>query len=269
MQLNITEESLDEVPLQFHELYSPDGDKFKLTAIKDLKTIQDVAAVQEANRKEKENHKETKARLAAYTEINPDPTAIAEQLLKIAELEAAGSVKTDDEKINAVTEVKINAAVKPLEAEKVRLQADLDAARNTIANYDLEKRQRKLKDDTIGALDKAKITQPEHREHALLLAKEQLTLNDDFETVTKEGVTGVTAYLSPDLWLSEKQSTHPSWFGINQGGGSQGSNAGINGGANPWNPKTLNRTEQARLYSDPAMKSKAKQMAAQYGVVLP
>jgi hypothetical protein len=264
MALNIFEQTLDTVPEQFHELYSLEGDKYKLTGIADLKTSADIAALSEALRKERADHAAVKITAKSYAELG-DIDAIKSNLARIAELEAAQGAQFDENKVAEVAEARVKAIVRPLEAEKSTLQAQLAEKDALIKQYDIANKQRVIKDEVESALKKQKIT-PEFHETIHLLAEKLFTVNDDGKAITKEGV-GCTPYLDPNTWLSERQPMTPYWWGVSQGGGAGGNQGSGNSADNPFNPKTLNATKQGELYrSNPA---EARRLAAQHGITLP
>lgn len=72
-----------------------------------------------------------------------------------------------------------------------------------------------------------------------------------------------------EQWMAEQSKAAPHLFEENRGSGSAGGrNEGgnKNTGVNPWDPKALNLTEQAKIFkADP---TRARQLASQHGVKL-
>jgi len=264
IQLNVQEDNLDSVPAQFHELYTQDGDKFKLSGINGLKTSEDVAKLSEAIRKERENHALAKVELAAYKEINLEPAFIMEQLSLVEELKAAKEAKQDDGKFDqavaSVADAKAKAVIRPLEAKLQQLEQEYSTATVRLQQFEQEKKARIITDSVQSAITKHKIS-PEFHEHIHLVAEREFEVDDNTNPVTRDGLRGVPGYLNPELWISECQSRYPHWFGTHVGGGAMGSGSTA-GTVNPFAEKSFNATAQARMIRDnPALAERMKQAA--------
>lgn len=263
MALNIFEKALDSVPEQFHELYSLEGDQYKLTGVAGLKTEADIANLTEALRKERADHAAVKSQVKAYSELG-ELESIKSTLSKVADLEAAQGTQFDESKVAEVAEARVRAVVRPIEAERDSLKAIIAEKEAQLKQFDAANKQRTIKDRVDEALKTAKVV-PEFHEHVHLLAEKLFTVDDNGNVITKENV-GCTPFIDPKVWLSERQSVNPYWWGTSQGGGSQGSGGQGGQGDNPFNPKTLNVTKQGELYR--TNKAEAIRLAAMHGITL-
>jgi hypothetical protein len=265
IELNPIETTLDAIPDYLHELYTQEGEVFKLTAVKGLKTSEDIAKISEALRKERSDLAAAKAELSAYKEINLEPAAIMEQLSLVEELKAAKEAKLDDGKFDqavaSVADAKVKSVTRPLEAKLQLLEAEYSTATTKLQQFEQERRARIITDNVQSAITKHKIP-VEFHEHIHLVAEREFEVDDNQNPVTKDGLRGVPGYLNPDLWISECQARYPHWFGTHQGGGATGSGF-VAGGTNPFKAgASFNVTAQARMIKEnPALAERMQQAA--------
>jgi hypothetical protein len=259
MELNIFEDDILHLDPVLQTLYSEDNGKFKLTAVKDMKTTADIASLQNALAMERNDHKAAKEQIAAYKTFG-DTETIAQQLSRIAELEA-GAGKPDEDKINAVAAARVNTLVKPLEVERNQLQQQISEYTQVIEGYKVSENRRVIKDSVTEAIGKAKLD-PTYAEHVHLLAEKIFTIDDMQRPVTKDNV-GCTPFIDPVVWLSEMQAKYPYWWGKSQGGGAPGSNGGMSNADNPFSKTSWNLTKQGELFREnPQRAEQLRQMAA-------
>ena len=252
----------DDIPDGFDTLYAERDGKFELTEVEGFKTEKDVSRVQEALRKEKGDHKETKGKLAAWHDLDPEETR--EALDKIPELEAqVGDGKIDETKMNELVEGRLKTRMAPIERELATAKKDLGDAVVINDKFAEADSRRKIHDSIRVAATDSKILLTA-MDDALMLGERIFEIReDDGAIVTKDNV-GVTPGVKAPDWLAEIQDKRPHWWEQSAGGGAGG--AGGSGGftENPWTPEHWNITKQGAVVTSKGMET-AERMAKTAG----
>jgi len=264
MKLDITVASLDAVEERFHDLYSKEGDAYRLTGVKDMKSPSDVANLTAELTKARSALDSLNAKAMPYLELG-DLQDITTKLSRVTELEAAGGGKFDESKVAEVAEARVNAIVKPLEATNAKLQQQIADQTAVIKQYESDRKQLTIKTEIDAAIKKAGVA-PEFYDTVHLMAEKIFTVNENNKVITKENV-GCTPYTEPAVWLAERQSLTPYWWGVSNGGGAMGSNGGNKSvGDNPWSPQTFSMKRQGEILQE--NRALAVRLAAQHGVTI-
>lgn len=255
--LEITYDTMDDVPEAFRPLYSENDGKAVLTGVNGMKTPQDVANVQEALRKERTDHAAAKEALKPWKQLGDDPTEIAAKLDRIAELEAAAGGKLDDTKINEMVEARLGQKVGPLERQLKDLDMNLqtvtqerDALRNQIETRDMNDAVRSVATEmkVLGtAIPDVEMVAAQY------LERDETT----GEFVVKADAKGVTPGVDVKQFMKEMQKLRPHWWPPSEGGGA-GGGGGVGGGTNPWSAKDWNLTEQGKYVREHGMAAAEK-----------
>lgn len=262
MSLKAILESLENVPEQFHELYTEKNGRWELTGIEGVKTQADIDRLQSALSKERNDHKQTRDRYAVLGDREPDE--IIGILDRIPELEAAAEGKIDEDKLSELVEARLKTKLAPVEREKAGLVTKLAELTGTVEQYQLRERTRTIHDEVRRAATSSKVL-PEALEDALMLAERVFEVDEDGRVTAKDGV-GCTPGVDPVVWLSELQSKRPHWWGPSHGGGAQGNTRGGASGSNPWSHEGWNMTEQGRILVE--NRTRAEQLAKSAGTTI-
>lgn len=262
MAINLTYDTLEEIPEAFRELYTEKDGKFVLTGVIGMKTQADIDRLNEALRKEKNDHKATRDKYAPLADLEIDD--VLEKLDKYPELEAAAGGKLDETKLNELVESRLRAKTAPLERQLAQANQKIAEQEGSITEYREKDRRRAIHDAVRSAATEAKLRQ-EALEDALLYGERVFDVDEDGNVITKDNV-GVTPGVDPRVWLTEMQPKRPHWWGESSGGGARGGAGGGGGGANPWSAQSWNMTEQGRIFRENP--ERAKQMAASAGTTI-
>jgi len=249
--LEYSYDNLSNIPEEFQSLYSENNGKYVLTEVNNIKTQDDVERIQASNAKERLEHKKTKEKLSQYDDIRNLGLSGADILSKLdrfEELEAAAAGKLDEEQINKIAETRSKTRAAPLEREKTKLQEQLNEALSLNEKYATKERTNKIHAAVRDAATKGKVVNTAI-DDVLILAERVFDIDEMGKVITKDGV-GVTPFIDPTAWLNDMTQTRPHWFPQSVGGGASGSSVVGFSGTNPFNPKTLNYTEQGKLLKD-------------------
>lgn len=257
--LKFTYDSLDDVPKQFHELYTEKDGKFILTGISGIKPEEDINRLNEALRKERKDHKETKDKFSKFGD--KDPEEILSLLDKIPELEAAAKGKLDDEKINQLVEARIKSKTAPLERELENLKKEASNFKTENEVLKTERKQRIIHDEVRKAATELKIVETAV-EDVLYLSERLFEVSEEGKVLAKDGV-GVTPGIDAKGWLGDMQEKRPHWWPPSAGGGAKGSGGAAGFANNPFTKEHWNLSEQGRIYKENP--SRAEQMAKSAG----
>lgn len=258
MAIKTQYDTIDEIPEQYRDLYKEVDGKYVLTEVIGIKTQADVDRLQSALTKERSDHKVVREKYAFLNGL--DTEEVQAKLDKYDELEAANGGASTDEKVQKLVDAKINTVKGPLEREVQKLKNELNESQGQIKTFQERETDRKITDAVLTAARKLKV-QDTAIEDAMLTGKAHLTVNEDGNVVTKDGIS-VSAGLEAEVWLTELQSKRPHWWGESSGGGAGGAKGGA-GPNNPWSKENWNMTAQGQLYREnPA---KAEQMAKAAG----
>lgn len=260
MKLKPIEPSLENVPDQFHELYTERNGQFELTAIEGMRTEADVQRLQTGLTKERDAHKATKKRWEALGER--DPAEIVAELDKIEEYKAAAG-GTDENKIQGIVSSRIKAVLAPVERERDQLKTRNGELETEITGFKTQDRTRTIRESISSAATKAKVIN-EAVDDVIVIGANLFEITEDGTVVTRDNV-GVTPGIGAEAWLTDMQSKKPHWFGTSSGGGAGGSRTGSMG-SNPFTHENWNLTEQGALIR--ADRNKAEQMAKTAGTTI-
>lgn len=259
MGLKIVEENLDAVEEHFHSLYTERDGKFHLTGIDGMKTDADIARLSTALTKERSDHKAVKEKYAPLAAF--EPSEILEKLDRIPELEAAAAGKIDDAQINAMVETRVKAKIAPIERDLKAAQEKALGLETMVTAFSQKEKTSKIHKEVREAAVKAGV-RPDAIDVVVDLADRLFDIDEDDQVLSKEK-SGVTQGMSPQVWLSDLQSSKSFLWGESSGGGAPGG-ANVGGANNPWSAKHWNKTEQGKIYA--ANKQKAEQYAKAAGV---
>lgn len=261
MGIKAVVENLDDVPAQYHDLYTQQGDKFVLTGVDDVKPIDEFNRVYGGLTKERSDHKASKTKLDAWATLGT-PEEVQSKLDRIAELEAAAGGALDEAAIDKLVTTRLSSRTAPLERTIQQLTASSSEKDQVIAQYRSKEQQRAIGDSLRAAISKHEGFQQTAFEDAVMLAERVFEVDEDGRVVTKDGM-GVTPGIDAAVWLTEMQAKRPHWWGTSQGGGAKGNNGAGGGGSNPYTHENWNVTEQNKLYT--ANAARAEQMAKSAG----
>jgi hypothetical protein len=256
--------TIDEIPENFRPLYEERGGQFHIAKINGIKTDADVARIQRALDAEKKDHGTLKTKWGGFFG-DKKPEDITSQLDRITELETiAASKNINQETLNELADTRARSKIAPLERQLQTLQTEIQTRDQKLQEFATRETTRTIHDAVRGEAAKMKVIDSA-QEDVLMLAERVFEVNEAGETVTKDGIKGVTPGLSPNVWLTEQQAKRPHWWPQSKGGGAGGSNGGP-GGPNPFSKDGWNLTEQGKVYSsDPA---RARQLAEAAGTTV-
>lgn len=253
-------DSYESIPAAVRHLFKKDGEKYILIQAGEIKTVQDVANVQEGLRKEREDHKDTKKKLAAFG--NMDPEEVQTQLDRIPELEAAAEGKgIDQEKMNQLVETRLRSKTAPLERQITQLTEENNELKGTVQGFETKEKRRTIHDHVRKAASAAKVRDTA-MEDILLLSENIFQVDESGNVVTKDNV-GVTPGVQADVWFTEVKNSRPHWWPESQGVGAKGGDGTNAGVSNPFAHDTWNLTEQGKLLKSD--RTKAEQLAKAAG----
>lgn len=258
------EEYADEasIPASVRHLFVANGDKFTLIQSSVLKTVGDVSRVQEGLRKEREDHKTTKESLRQFKDL--DPTDVFAKLDRIEELEAAAGGSIDEEKLNAMVEVRLRSKTAPLEREITTLKETNGELTTAVTTYQGQATKRSIHDELRKASTVSKVRDTAIAD-ILVIGERLFEIEEGTNAIVARDNVGITPGITPEAWLTEIQDTRPHWWPESKGAGGRGGK-GPGSGNNPFAAKTWNLTEQGKIVrQDPA---KATQLAALAGTTV-
>lgn len=259
MTLKAVVDNLNDVPEQFHELYTERNGKFEISGIEGMKTQGDVDRLQTALTKERGEHKTLREKFAPLA--SHDVTDVLSKLDRFGELEEAAKGKIDDAKIEELVGKRISSKLGPVERERETFRTQLAEAQQRIQEFEARETQRTIFDKVREAAGAAKIL-PEALDDALLLAERVFEVAEDGRVVTRDNV-GVTPGIDATVWFNELQTKRPHWWGPSFGGGGRGSQNPGGGGVNPWSAEGWNLTEQGKILQ--TNRTRAEQLAKSAG----
>lgn len=247
MELDAVVDNLDNVPAEFHSLYTEKNGKFEITAIKGMKTDGDVQRIQQSLVKERNDHKKLKESVAPFLALG-DVAEVQKKLDRVDELELLAEGKVDDAKIEKIVETRLASKLAPVQRELSIAKTQLTEKDGVIATFKQKEVSRTVGDAIRAAAKKANVLDSAV-EDALLLGERVFEVNEDGTISAKDNV-GVTPGIEPTVWFAEMQDKRPHWWGPTQGGGAGGSRGNTGLTANPWTDDNWNMTEQGKLYRE-------------------
>ena len=260
MALKAVVPNLDDVPAQFHELYTERNGQFEINGIEGLRTQADVDRLTTSLTKERNDHKDTKQKFAPFASL--DIADVQAKLDRIPELEAAAAGKLDETKINDIVEGRIKGRLAPLERERDKLKTEVHERDLTINDFKTKETGRTIGKAIKAAAKKAGVID-EAVEDAIVLGERLFHVDESGNVVTKDNV-GVTPGIDPTVWFTDLQPKRPHWWPGSAGGGAGGNNGqSPRQGANPWSHEHWNMTEQGKILTENA--TRAEQMAKAAG----
>lgn len=271
MALKAIYDKQDDIPEAHRDLFTEKDGKWELTGIDGIKTSADTDRLQTSLQKEREAHKDTKAKLTAFGELDPDKTqalATENEELK-AKLEAAeaaaGDGKIDEAAIEKLVDAKVATVARPLEREIEKLKKTNTEQTDTITGHQLKDTNRTITDAVRSAAGDSKLV-TSAMEDALMLSERVFEVAEDGSVLTRDNV-GVTPGIDPAVWFTEMQDKRPHWWPTSQGGGAGGGGGGGGpAGDNPFSFKGWNLTAQgAAVRTDP---TKADRLAVSAGTTV-
>jgi hypothetical protein len=263
MAIKAIVENLDEVPAQFHELYTQVDGKYTLTGVEGMKPLDEFNRVHGGLVKERNDHKTTKGKLDAWA-LHGTPEEVQLKLDRIAELETAAGGKLDEAAISKLVETRIGTKLAPVQRELQTALTQVGERDQIIAGYKTKERTRTIHDTLRESLKKQEGFQASAFDDAAMLAERVFDVDEEGRVTAKEGV-GCTPGIDPATWLTEMQSKRPHWWGPSSGGGSKGSGFGTSG-TNPFTHEGWNMTEQGRMITE--NRARAEQMARSAGTTI-
>lgn len=252
-----------DIPSDLASFYEERDGKWHLTLeVEGAASQDDVTRLNGALTKERNDHRATKEKLRAFDGL--DPQEVRDRLEKLDDLEANPDA-TVEQRVTGEVERRIKARLAPVERERDNAKRERDEA---VAERDGAKgalTRRGIRDDVRSAALEAKVV-GSALDDVLLYGDSLFEQNEAGETVTKDGITGVTPGLKPSAWLSDQKERRPHWWPASQGAGSQGNRGGGGGEANPFTAEGWNVTEQGKLAQ--ADMAKAERLARAAGTSL-
>lgn len=258
--LRLSYDSLEDIDEAYRSLYSEKGDKLVLTGVAGMKTQDDIDNLQEALRKEREDHKDTKTRLKAFN--NLDPEEVFEQLDKIEEYKIAADGKMNDEELNKIVESRLRTKMAPLERELNAIREEKETLEDEVSQFKEKDRTSKIHESVTKAYTSSGANS-EYLDDVLLHADRVFELDESGKVIVKDGV-GFTPGIEADVWITEMQPKRAGWWPENKGAGGKGPKTVSGIANNPWMADSFNLTEQGRIIREHG-KEKAQQLAALAG----
>lgn len=252
MKLKLIVDSLDEVDEKYRDLYTEKDGKYHLTEVEGIRSQTDVNNLTGSLTKERNDHKETKAKLAKFGDADPD--TLASDLAELETLRTSGG-KADEK----VIEARVNAAKAPLERRVRELEgtnAELTTENTTLKTTE---KTRRIHDVARAAAVKLQLVDTAV-DDALMYAERHLDIDDAGNVVTKD-ISGITAGLTAEDWLSDMSKKRPHWLPPSSGGGAGGGN-GTPVTGNPWSHAHWNMGEQGRIVRENPQRAEALAKAA-------
>ena len=259
ISLNISYNSLNDVPETYRPLYSEQDGKAVLSRVVGLKSQDDINKIHGALEKERNDHKAVKATLARLGDR--DIEDVLKDLDRIPTLEAAAKGADNiDEQIAG----RLQQETAPLQRKISGYESELDTLKQQVEQYRTREIHRDINDVVAKFAVKSKVI-PEAVEDVQFMARSIFEKNEQGQVVAKADIPGVTPGISPEVWLVELQQTKPYLWPSsnlpNMGKGGPGQT-----GSNPWSKDSWNMTKQGQIVRENP--EKAKQLAAQAGTTV-
>jgi DNA-binding transcriptional MerR regulator len=261
-------DSLDGVDDSLHGFYTPTDDgKFQLQLDGGPQDLSgDVQRLKGALEKERDAHKQTKSKYAGLDGVTLEEIQELRDKAEDLEYQLEKAGKPNDEAIEERAEKLAARQTRKLEEQIAALQGEKDSYLNAIALHEAAANQRKIKDAVEAALtgDDALSIVDSAREDIIPFAERIMTINDDGEVVSKDGV-GFEPGLSFSEVLGDIQASNRRghWFKQNKSAGANGGDGNQAGGPNPFKAgPTFNLTKASQLVKEDPKRARALIMAA-------
>jgi hypothetical protein len=256
INLNVSYETMSEVPETFRSLYSEKDGKAVLSRVVGLKTQEDVNRIQGALEKERNDHRTIKSSLSRLGDRSIDDVLTLLDSIPALEAAAKGSENIDERLAG-----RLQQETAPLTRKINEYETTVGSLKEQLQTLQTREVHRDI-GDTVAKYALSSKVLPEAVEDVQFIARGIFEKNEDGQIVAKANIPGVTAGISPEVWLTELQRSKPFYWPSSNlptfRKGSNGSNVG-----NPWSKESWNMTEQGRMVRE--NRTKAEQMAAQAG----
>lgn len=262
-QIQISYDSIDDVPESFRSLYdeSEDG-KAVLAGVEGMKTAQDVQNVQEALRKERNDKKALDDQVKSWKALGESPEEIQQRLDRMAELETAAEGKIDDDKINQLVEGRLKQKAGPLERQIETLSSEKSELEQKFNTLQREVERRDMRDAIRSVATEMKVLSTAIPD-VEIIAERYLERDDNGNFITRADAPDVTPGVDVKQFMKEMQKKRPHWFPQSEGGGAFGP-GGVGDGSNPWGKNSWNLSKQGEIVRQQGM-AVAERMAKAAG----
>lgn len=243
--------SMADVPEADKDLYEEVGGKAVFAfQIEGMATQADLTRVTRALANEKAENKKHKETLDLLV---GDSTAeeVRALLDSVPELKtkAEAGAKVDEAAIEKIVGARTQQLLTPLQRDLKAAQQALAEKEKLLGEFSAKERRRVIREAIRVACNggddgKGIKTLPSAVEDAMLLGETVFDITDN-KIVTRDGLDGVTPFLSPSDWINEIAPKRPHWFETSGGGGGKGTRSfGESFGENPWSAEHWNVTKQ-------------------------
>ena len=234
--LEITYQSLTDVPEAFQELYSEKDGAFVLTGINGVKSEDDVKNALKARDNVKIELSEHKAELLKFKDIDVDKYKSA-----LDENELLKAHKAGDKEFNLKTlfDARLQNAKKENDEHVRRLTEENTSYKDKIHSAE--------KQSLINKLIEGKVNDSDKKMVRIFLDTQLDRIDDDY---LSNGKHGYDAGQSPQQVFDNAFKENPHWAIPSQSGKLTGSSANNNGIVNPFDKSTRNVTHQHKLISE-------------------
>lgn len=241
MSLRAIVPNLEEVPGEFHSLYSERDGQFEITAIEGMKTQADVDRLQEALRKEREVSSGYKARVTGFGEHTPESIEELSHQVEDLTIQLDAAKKEggpSEEDLDKMAESRALMRVKPLERQIQKLNRELQEITGQRDSLAADRNRSTI----VGTVTKAAQSKDVGVQKEVMASgdldawAERVFEIVDGNVVTRDGV-GLTPGISADQALLDVKEggTRPYWFGPTVGAGATGGKGGpTDTGDNPF-----------------------------------
>jgi hypothetical protein len=240
------------------DLYTLEGEEYKLTGFEGLKTEEDINKLKVVAEKERTNYKTFKSTAEKWESLGK-----FEDIQKLVDeapaLRAAAEGSKTQEQIDKIADARAEVKLKPVQRELEAANATIATLKGQVSDFEKKGRESLVLSDLDKAALEAGVV-PKHFEDVRLYA-------DKFEVVGDKVVTKETTpwpRISAIDWLKEQMlPNRPGWLPPSEGTGTRGSNTGAGvTGDNPFDPKTLNVTKQMVMIAEDREKARKYAKAA-------
>ena len=265
--LNFSIDSLDSVDESLHEFYKETDDGSFTLQVSGAPTDQsgDVVRLKGSLEKERLAHKDTKAKLTGLGGITSDEVQELRDKAEDLEYQLGKAGEGNDEAIEERALKLAERQTRKLEQKIGDLQEANTAHLTAISLHEAAGNQRKIKDAVEEALTNENVPPivDSAREDILPFAERIMTLNDEGEVVSRDGV-GFEPGLSFGEVLGDIRDSgrRGHWFKGNKSGGAQSGSGSDLGGDNPWKAETRNMTKAQKLVVEDPKRARSMIIAA-------
>lgn len=265
MPILVSYPNKEAVPAEYIGLYTEQPDKsYKLTGVAGIREEGEFQALQAKLTKSVADHTAATAVLQNIDKMGVKVDEIPALLTEVETLRKSAQGGKTDEQIAALVDTKVRQITAPLNKQL----EDLTNTNKTLVTENETIKANQVKSEIRQAVQDAAVKAGvvgTAVEDVLLRAQMCFTKTEDGKILTGEN-HGCTAFVSPEVWLTELKQTSPHFWPASAGGGSNGGGNGSHG-TNPWAKETYNVTEQFKMISE--NREMAEQMAKAAGATLP